>query len=317
MKLSDLVNYRMHLRKLRSELRPDHGHMFFAPLVQMVQSSTIQFPELTQALGARYDQVEQSLADLREAFDAVLSALQRDIDSMEKIYITQSYDLYDGGFAHESVEHILSRHIAVTEDMEKVVLGRLRSQSDWHRAAMIMRPGTESWIDHMVDFDPLYLVDHHTDLLSPSITRFRETYSRRLRPYVITDSMESPMLEALPDGQLGMVLAYNFFHQKPLELIRAYLRELFQKLLPGGVLAMTFNDCDRPGAVELTEKFFACYTTAGMITTLAESMGYQEHWRCELDSATTWLELKKPGSKPSLKGGQALAKIMHATRKRR
>lgn len=316
-KLSDMVAYRAHLRELRSGLQEPHVHQLLAPALHMISHNEIQFPKLTRDLTQRYQALEQDFVLFRDTYDAVLTRLQSDIDELEKVYLTQSYELYDQGMVHDTVDHILGRRFSLSEDSEQIILGRLRLQTDWHRSGLIIRPGLESWIDHMVDCDPLYLVDHDHALLAPSMERFKDPYRRRLRPYIVTDSADSDMMAALPDQQMGLVLAYNFFHYKPLEIIKAYLKEIFQKLLPGGVLAMTFNDCDQPGAVELTERFYMCYATHGMIATLAESIGYEHHFRCEISAATTWLELRRPGSKPSLKGGQALAKIMHRHRRRK
>lgn len=310
-KLSDMVAYRAHLRALRSDLEADHAHRLLAPALQMVSDHDIQFPKLTRDLALHYQTVDQDFAVFRATYDAVLDQLQIQIDELEKAYLVQSYELYDQGMVNDTVDHILGRRFSLSPESEQMILGRLRLQTDWHSAGMIIRPGLESWIDHMVDCDPLYLVDHDHELLAPSLDRFKDPYRRRLRCYIVKDSADSVMMSALPDQQMGLILAYNFFHYKPLEIIKAYLREIFHKLVPGGVLAMTFNDCDQPGAVELTEKFYMCYATGSTIAALAESMGYELHYRCEINAATTWLELRRPGSRTSLKGGQALVKVVH------
>ena len=91
--------------------------------------------------------------------------------------------------------------------------------------------------------------------------------------------------------------------------MRAYLTEIYQKLRPGGVMAFTFNDCDRAGAVKNAENFFMCYTPGSMLQSLCESLGFVMRYRYDVDAATTWMELEKPGIKPSLRGGQALAEL--------
>ena len=173
----------------------------------------------------------------------------------------------------------------------------------------MIRPGKEDWIQNLVACDPLYLVDLEMDLLEPVMSRFNPDYQRRLRPYLIRDDSDK-ILGSIPDGQIGFCLVYYFFNFKPFEVVRSYLEEIHQKLKPGGSLAFTFNNCDRSGAIELVEKNFMCYTPGKLLLTMCESLGYQVRHTYQLDNASTWVELTKPGTLTSLRGGQSLARIV-------
>ena len=73
---------------------------------------------------------------------------------------------------------------------------------------------------------------------------------------------------------------------------------------------MTYNDCDRMPGVVLAESHYACYTPGRLITTLAESIGFDRIYSWHDNGPATFLEIRKPGELESLRGGQSLAKIV-------
>jgi SAM-dependent methyltransferase len=176
---------------------------------------------------------------------------------------------------------------------------------------MIIRPGKETFAHELLSCDPLYLVDESHELLQPVMDTFTEAYQHRVRPYVINERQPGKILEKIPNNQFGLVFAYNFFHYKPLEVIRRYVEEIFIKLRPGGVLVMTINDCDRDYGVKLVEDHYCCYTPGHMIKELCRSVGYEISAYLPSSGPVTWIELKKPGTMTSLRGGQSLAKIVN------
>jgi hypothetical protein len=76
------------------------------------------------------------------------------------------------------------------------------------------------------------------------------------------------------------------------------------------VIALTYNDCSRPGGARLAENNYASYIPGAMLRSFAESLGYVITYSIDLNQAVTWMELEKPGELTSLRGGQALAKIV-------
>jgi SAM-dependent methyltransferase len=212
---------------------------------------------------------------------------------------------------NDSDEHILARQPVLDSSVRHYITSRIGLHSDWHHAAMVIRPGSGEWLPLMVGSDPLYLLDIRPSLLDLAAMQFPPEYQRRLRRYTLRETdAEGVVLRDLPDDQFGFCLIMNFFHYKPFELIRLYLTDIYRKLKPGGVLAFTFNDCDRWGGVELAERCFMCYTPGGMLISLAQSLGFEIQQRYDIDNSNTWLEMKKPGTMTSLRGGQSLAKIV-------
>ena len=310
MKLSELAHY----RELLTSLRPrsiDHAiRAEMDPVIHAMQTHRVQMPAYLLDLQHSRNAAMDTLDQFNQALDAALASILAQIEALEPRYLAQSYQWYEKAMTGDSTDYVLNRRFSMSEQMQGYVQSRVMAHSDYHYPGLLIRPGLEDWVSNMVACDPLYLVDTNHDLFGPVKTKFNELYQNRLRYYAIRESSEQPMLDVLPDGQFGFCLAYNFFHYKPFEIMRAYLREIYSKLRPGGVLAMTFNDCDRAGAVELAERSFTCYTPGRMVLGICESLGFGIQQNYQIDAAVNWVELRKPGQMISLRGGQSLAKIV-------
>jgi len=308
MKLSELVAYRTLLNDLTPTDTDEFVKMKLESVTNVVNNHPIQFPALSTNLHLAQRQVTESFDIFQQELQRIKQELSLSISSLQPHYLAESYKLY-GEMNRDSTEYILSRRITMNTETESFIQSRVQYYSNWHHAGMIIRPATEIFVEHMVACDPLYVIDQSYDLLSPTRGKFNSVYQSRLRFYVVQENAEQLMLEQIPNGQIGFCMAFNFFHFKPFEIMRAYLTEIYQKLRPGGVMAFTFNDCDRAGAVKNAENFFMCYTPGSMLQSLCESLGFVMRHRYDVDAATTWMELEKPGIKPSLRGGQALAEL--------
>jgi SAM-dependent methyltransferase len=261
-------------------------------------------------LSRDYKNVLGSIDHFERTVDDIKDEISHLIQQMEPAYFAESLRLYSQEMIHDTAEYILNRRIEITPDVAGYITARIQAHGDWHHAGMIIHPGHEEWITYLVGHDPLYLVAPMSELLDPAVLRFNDQYQRRLRTYTVTESVDNPILEYLPDNQFGFCLVYNFFNYKPQEIINQYLTEIYQKLKPGGVVAFTFNDCDHSGAAALAERSFMCYTPGRMVLAHAQAVGFQVRQRYRMNNSTTWIELQRPGQMTSLKGGQSLAKVV-------
>jgi hypothetical protein len=210
----------------------------------------------------------------------------------------------------QHIDVMLNRQLDLSEHDRAHVLNRIKRHSSWKNTTMILRPGLEPWLPHMVSNEPMYLVDEHLDLLIPSMQKFNQQYQRRLRVWTITEDQPQPILNQLPDEQFGLVLAYNYFNYISLETVQQYLTELYQKLRPGGILLMTYNDCDRWRGVSAFESNAAAYTPGRHVQKFAHELGFESEYTWHNHGPWTWQEFRKPGQFESLRGGPAMAKIM-------
>ena len=311
MKLSELVAYKTALGKLTTRTTQRDVELGLGQITHLVNSQSIQLGDFNQQLHNQYREIYHSLDQFEVLVDSLKKEVDAQIEIAEKPWFQESYRLYDQEMRNDSAEHILNRRPILSEDTENFLRVRIQNYVDWQHPGMIIRPGLEKFVEDMVGYDPLYLVDQSYELLKPAVDKFTEEYQARLRLYTVKENIDAEILDKIPDGQFGLCLVYNFFEFKPLEIVRKYMTEIYQKLKPGGTLIVTFNDCSRDKAVMLAEQRYACYTPGGLIKELSTNIGYVQKFSWDNDGPTTWLELTKPGVLTSMRGGQTLAKIIH------
>ena len=298
-KLSELVAYKNELDRLSTESARTTTNTELSKITHVTQSD-----QLTKQLA----QLDSDFVKFQDTFNQIRQDLQDQISEAERPWIVDAYRRYDQGEA-DHAEDILNLRQANSIDSTPFRT-KLTQYADWKYPAMIIRPGLESFIDDMVAYDPLYLIDLSYDFLRPAMDKFNERYQNRLRPYVVREDPDAEILKQLPDSQFGLCLAFNYFNFRPFAIIKKYLEEVYQKLKPGGTFVFTFNDCDRRSAVELVENYYCCYTPGHLVRELVTTVGYNIVYSWNDSGPTTWLEVQRPGTLNSLKGGQTLAKIL-------
>jgi SAM-dependent methyltransferase len=310
MKLSDLINYQMELNAMSAVPVRQQADIDLEKITYLVKHQSTQLAEHANTLQSRRQEIQQTFDAFESNLNELKLELRQLIETTEKPWFAESYRLYEQEMINETAEYILNRRPEITPETEQFYRTRIVRYNSWQHPAMIIRPGQETYINELVASDPLYLVDESHDLLFPALSQFNEQYQQRLRTYAVNERSGDPILGKLPNGQFGLVFAYNFFNFRPFEVLKTYLTEIYQKLRPGGMLVMTFNDCDRAKGVMLVEQHFCCYTPGYLVRELAQSLGYQVAFSWTDQGPSTWLELQKPGNFVSLRGGQALAKII-------
>lgn len=308
MKLSELVAYRNELNAWSANDIKRESDLKLDIIMHLVKSQSIQLNTFSTQLEEKYAQIQSRFDDFEIVFDQIKQSINNLIAEAEKSWFQASYQLHKD-LQNENTSGVFNHRLTISTEIETLLRARILIYSDWKCSGMIVRPGLEPFIKDMVSFDPLYLLDQTYDLLSPAILQFPVQYQQRLRPYIVNEYSSDDMLTKIPNNQFGICLIYNFFNYRPLEIIKKYLSELYLKLRPGGVLIMTFNDCDRKSAVELVERHYASYTPGYLIKDLVQTLGFEISFIWNDSGPMTWLEIKKPGQFVSLRGGQTLAKI--------
>jgi hypothetical protein len=224
-------------------------------------------------------------------------------------YLKEQYEIRDNAI-QQYVDYMLSNRLDISKPGRETIANRLARYSGWTTTTMIIHPGSEDWIQYMVQNDPIYLIDESYELLKPSMSGFHEVYQNRLRPYIIHEDQDQDLLWQLPNNQFGLVLSWNYFNHRPFDVIRRYLIELYKKMCPGGMLLMTYNDCDRWKGVLAVETGQALYTPGSLIIDFAESLGFELIFKWNEGGPWTWIEFRKPGKQHSIRGGQPMARIL-------
>jgi len=270
-----------------------------------------------QTLSNSHDALQQLFFKFEKDLDNFKLEVKTKIEKEGRAWLQKSYTMYEQQLeTHlsqqpEAVNLHKNKPVNLSEELKDLFNTQVGSYNSWLYPAMIIHPMSEPFVQQLLGSDPLYLVDESRYLLDPVLDQFNEGYRRRLRPYVIEESFDRPILKDLPDNQFGFILAYNYLNYRPFEIIKKYIEEIYNKLAPGGTLIMTFNDCDRYQAIQLVEQTITCYTPGSLIYGWIDYIGFEEISRIEYrDSPSTWIELRKPGNLSSLRGGQSLAKIL-------
>lgn len=310
MKLSELVNYRNQLDAASVEAISQQADRQMQTITYLVESQQVHSLEFVDRLEQKRQGVLNSFKALDTDLKILKLQLKQLIEAEEKPWFQESYRLYEQEMINETTEYILNRRPNITDETKQFYHNRLLRYNTWQHPAMIIRPGMEDYIGDLLASDPLYLVDESHDLLLPTLRQFNENYQSRLRTYTINERQKDPIYYKMPDSQFGLVFAYNYFNFRPFEMLKKHFAEIYQKLKPGGMFVFTFNDCDRDKAVMLVEQSFCCYTPGYLVKELAQSIGFEIHFTWSDLGPSTWLELKKPGQLQSLRGGQALAKVI-------
>ena len=316
MKLSELVTLHNHLTALTvTDIQSDTDHRV-KKIVYELERAPGQVDNFLQELNANSQLLQQSFDQFENDLSRLKLAVKQLIHDQESEWLQKSYTFYEMTLSNrdsqrpEAVTYNRNRRVLITEDTESFLRARVSRYSDWHYPAMIIHPMNEPFIQDLVSSDPLYIVDESHYLLEPVLAQYNEIYQRRLRSYVIEESFDYPMLDKLPDQQFGLCFAYNYLNFRPFEILKKYLAEVYQKLRPGGMFVMTFNDCERASAVENVENNYGCYTPSYLVEQLAVTLGYDIVFKWTDGGPSTWIELQRPGQLTSLRGGQALAKII-------
>lgn len=312
MKISQLISYRHILDSINLNQVNNNAMASIQEVLRELNTHNVDFENLKEDINETCNTIDAELRKFESKVNRFKKALQDYIGTVDQSYYAKSERLYMEG-RNDRPDYILDRTsrcklLNHPENLELFV-GRLNNYVSWKFPAMQLRPANCQISDYIVGSDPLYLADTNHDLLEPARKHWTSDYQRRLRYYVINESEKEPLKE-LPDNQLGLVVAIDFFNYKSLNIVQRYLRDIFVKLRPGGVAMLTFNNCDYPNAVDIFEKGFYCYTPGHKIKEYCKELGFEFIASFDLDENISWIEIKKPGEITSIRGGQTLGRIL-------
>lgn len=310
MRLSHLVGYLNHVASLDTVTARSLLTTGVDPIIHDVLSHELQFGDIPSNIKRIRLSIDHSLDELDSTLLNLIEMIKINISLWEPWYLAQSLHFYQTTLINNDNEQILARVPVLPSNIKAKVRARILQHNSWQHPAMIFRPANESWINDMVSFDPMYVVDTNHELLQTCLARFPQDYRDKVRKYTIDERKSGSKFDALPKNQLALIVVYNYFSYTPLEVICEQLKELFEYLKPGGTLMFTFNNCDRYGAVDLVDRHYMCYTPGRLLYPELESAGYSITNKFDIDAAATWVELRKPGVLSSRKTAPAVFKII-------
>lgn len=309
MNLSKIVAYKNLLDTFKlDEIHCKAQHQLNG-IIDKIIHYDLQFDECTNEVIEQGLAIDRSFANFATSVDKISGLIEQQISALSPSYYIRSAKVYREEMCFEPNDYILNRRLTIDPTSAELLDGLIGRYADWKWPGIIFRPGREEYIDRLVALDPLYLIDQNLELLEPAVGKFHPQYQRRLRTYAVDEKADT-LLADLPNNQFGYCFAYNYFNYKPMEVVQKYITEVLHKLRPGGVLFMTFNDCDYEHGVALAEKNFMMYTPGSKLVEYAEGLGFEVVSRHRGEADLSWLELRKSGKLRSIRAGQTLAKII-------
>ncbi len=311
MKLSRLITY----KHMVDGLTVNHINDEIETLLHRVQTDlnvqNIDFDNLKHKIDVNSAQVLERLQEINNDLLAFKDQLQKFVSGIEAPYYAKSQTIYQEGL-NDTADYILDRHnfkkLLYQEETLDFFKSRIIMHSSWKWPAVEIRPCFGEITESLIACDPLYLVDTHDDMFKHVRKKWTPEYQRRLRYYVVNET-DKKLFNQLPQMQIGLLVAVDFFNFRPIDLIRKYLEDIFGILRPGGTAIFTYNNCDFPIGVDNFENSYYCYTPGREIKAMCEQIGFKVAASFDLENNVSWLEIQRPGTRTSLRGGQTLGKL--------
>jgi SAM-dependent methyltransferase len=313
MKLSKLTTY----KHMVDGLSVNHIVNEIESLLQHVETDLaiqkIDFENIKQLVSVNKKLVLDTLKIIDSDLQKFKNELAKFVKDIEQPYYAKSMAMYQEGL-NDTAEYILDRHsfkkLLYDPETFDFFCNRVKGHTNWQWPAMEIRPAMGEVTESLIACDPLYLVDVDSMLFKEVKNKWTPEYQRRLRYYTINEQ-DRRIFHQLPHAQFGLIVAVDFFNFRPIELIERYLKEIFQLLKPGGVAIFTYNNCDYPIGVDNFENSYYCYTPGKQINEISTKIGFSIASSFDLKNNVSWLELKRPGTRSSIKGGQTLGKVVN------
>ncbi len=271
----------------------------------VVEPTATDIAEIVQDL----DNVHKRIALNNRLVELLLESIDREIARESQKFLSDNYNL-ELRVEHEAVGNI--RKVRVLElgpQIQQEIINRIILHTNWKYPALEIGCRDGELTRHMVAADPLYITDHYRDFISSTVEQYEELYQRRLRPYLIQDTDFS----ALPQGQFGFVLCWNFLNYRSLDTVKEYLKAVKELLRPGGIFMFSYNNGDMHECAGYAEGHWMSFIPKSMLVPLCESLGYEIYSTRENrgeGTAISWIELKRPGELRTVKAHQVLGEII-------
>jgi SAM-dependent methyltransferase len=239
----------------------------------------------------------------------MLSQIDAKINKLTKDFHKRGY-IINGFFASNSTDVDGERNlrtVPVASDIKKLVGARIDMHSSWKYPGLEIGPGDGEWTPMLVASDPLFVIDNHQEFLDVTSSQFPDDYQRRLRKYVI-DFRTNDIMD-LPHNQIGFAFAWNVFNFFPEYELRHYLAQVFNLLRPGATLLFSYNNCDNPTQAGFAEEGWMSWMPRTLLTSVLTDLGYTDFTFFEPAQNISFVEVKKPGEKTTVKAHQVLGEI--------
>lgn len=341
MKISDLIKFRNELQERVCSLRLTQP---INDVCILLESSITSNVDVVEQYTLPINQYSEQLQALLTESDTIIDEIEQYIVNLTTQIDALAADEY--GDEHKKQWHArfidgFFRDFFVTTEISKLVKTRISQYVDWHYPVLQFgcryngqeprKPKSEFTTlasrqndpdlflevsNGLVGGEPLYVCDFNTKSMKQCVEKFNPEYQQKICQYKIKNKGSD--FSELPQGQFSFILCWNVFNYATIEVIKQYLTELTKLLRPGGVIMMSYNNCDIMESMLLTELKMASYMPKRHLVSLCEELSFDIIASYdivnELDELPfthiSWLELKKPGNLDTTKAHTVLGQII-------
>ena len=318
MQLRNLVKYKQLVNSIKANNIQENVIKKIESMFTDLNTHEWNVDNLKQDMRGNFIDIMRHLELLGVNLHKFKEKLNITIDWLEEPYYEKSRAIYKTKL-RETAKQKLDRQnyndVLTNEKFKKLLIQRIGMYVDNRYPGLQLAPGNGEITNQLVMSTPLYLMDESEELFR-LIRNWRDpAYQRRLRYYIVDENNKDPMHE-LPKNQFGVIVAINWFNFRPLKVIRNYLESMWQILRPGGAIIFTYNNCDYPKGVDKVDESYYCYTTEKDIEYVCNDIGYNikrsfNEGYDELDMGISWLEIKKPGQRKTIRNTETMGLIKH------
>jgi hypothetical protein len=316
MELKDLITYNNLIENIDTAGIEDGIHKSLTQFNNDLNIQDINFDKLKESMFEKQQNILENLSGLQNDLNKFKLEMKQYISTFEQPYHIMSEEIYKKSQLNVHIRHSIAKNnnLLYNHDIRGKFFGCIKKYVSYTESCLQIAPVLGDMTDELVALDPLYLADNNIDMFNEvKINKlWNPIYQKRLRYYLIDDEEEDP-LHQLPKNQIGLIVAVDWFNFKPMRIIEKYLASMMSVLRPGGVAVFTFNNCNYPKAVDKVNEMQYCYTNGNTLREFCKSIGYNVlssyNGEPDITLSTSWLEIQKPGSRTSIRGGQNLGAI--------
>lgn len=225
----------------------------------------------------KLDNLKIAIETYTKSIDEVKEYVSTKIREIEKSLIQHDYKHYEiqmfGSGVHEAkfkpdYQYVKSQWDNVTPEWDEFLNSKIQNLTTWQRATFDLWPLDGRYTQWLNAGDPLFiLTENHTVDLDAIRSHFDDFFfNRRLRKY--------EKIEELPDNSVGLAVCINKFEYMPLDPIKDILKNVASKLVSGGKLLLSYNDCNKRPSLEQCVDKIRCFNNKETFSAMAFSLGY-------------------------------------------
>lgn len=315
MTLTQLVDLKTRVQKLKLDKLKNSNdalHREVAAWDHLASDGEVR--EDLEFLIRTFNSIESNVLSIDTLTSELLEKIDKVIDNKSANLLTHGYKIDNKPALENSINASVDREykkIEITNEFENYLGSIIRKFTDWRFPTLEIGPGDGFWTDNLVGSDPLYLVDIHKEYLDITVSKYRDQFAKRIRPYLIGPEAENSSLDLsfLPENQIGYIFSWGVFDYLAHNHFKVYLESCFSRLRPGGIMTFSYNSCDNIFGAAAAERGQKSWMTQKLIQGIFKNLSVQslEFYNYE---NYYWANVQKEGTKTSIKFHQPMAQIL-------